>query len=298
DRVLHGQEHAGPGPLVGGHVQDVLALERHLAPGHLVAGVAGQGVGQGRLAGAVGAHQGVDPPGLDGQGDTPQDLLVLHVDVGVLDHQGRIRHRFFFAPHGFRSSASLAQSSGRSTSTSSPSTRTGKICTGRTAGGESGSPVSRSKRLPCRAHSIVWSSTQPSDSGYSSWLHWSITARTEPSPRRIRATASSSPSSTRNPWSGSSSEIPASRTKGINRPPPPWPPGPPGPPGGPPRPPARPPGPPPGGAGRRARSPGPGPPRRTRTRPAAGRSAGGCPATPGRTGAGRRPGRWRRRGPP
>ena len=48
------------GPLVGGEGGDVLALEADAAAGDLVGGVGEEGVGEGRLARAVGAHEGVD----------------------------------------------------------------------------------------------------------------------------------------------------------------------------------------------------------------------------------------------
>src|SRR5665647_1974312 len=82
DGVLHGQEQAGAGALVNPHGQDVLAVQGHGATGDGVLRVAGDAVGQGRLAGAVGPHDGVGLPRLHGQVDAAQDLLdaVLRVD--------------------------------------------------------------------------------------------------------------------------------------------------------------------------------------------------------------------------
>ena len=58
-RVLEGEEHALGGALVGLHGEQVLAVPEHLAVGDLVAGAAGEHVGERRLARAVGAHDGV-----------------------------------------------------------------------------------------------------------------------------------------------------------------------------------------------------------------------------------------------
>ena len=91
DGVLHGQEEAGPGSLVHAHLQQVDAVEEDLAVGDLIVGVTGDGVGQGGLARAVGAHDGVDLVGVDGQVDALEDGLGAviggHLDVKVLDLQ-------------------------------------------------------------------------------------------------------------------------------------------------------------------------------------------------------------------
>ena len=63
-RVLEGEEHAGLGPHLGRPVGDVVALVEDPALRDLVLRVGEQGVGEGRLARAVGAHEGVDLPGL------------------------------------------------------------------------------------------------------------------------------------------------------------------------------------------------------------------------------------------
>src|SRR5665811_1917776 len=82
DRVLHGEEDTGAGTLVDLHREDVLTIKGHSALGDGVFRVAGDAVGQGRLAGAVGAHDGVGLPRLHGQVHAAQDLLdaVLRVD--------------------------------------------------------------------------------------------------------------------------------------------------------------------------------------------------------------------------
>src|SRR5665647_2318437 len=82
DRVLHGEEDTGAGTLVDLHREDVLTIKGHSALGDGVFRVAGDAVGQGRLAGAVGPHDGVGLPRLHGQVHAAQDLLdaVLRVD--------------------------------------------------------------------------------------------------------------------------------------------------------------------------------------------------------------------------
>ena len=59
DGVLHGEEQPGARPLVDGHREHVDAVEGHRAAGDGVLRVAGDRVGQRRLAGAVGAHDRV-----------------------------------------------------------------------------------------------------------------------------------------------------------------------------------------------------------------------------------------------
>jgi len=82
-RVLEAQEEAELRALVRPQVEHVGAIERHLAGRHLVAGVAHQHVRQGRLAGPVRAHDGVDLPPGDLEVDAPEDLLVGVGDPGV-----------------------------------------------------------------------------------------------------------------------------------------------------------------------------------------------------------------------
>src|SRR5699024_9974862 len=89
DGVLHGQEQTGLGTLVDGHVEHVLAVEGDRTGGHLVLRVPGQGVGQGRLAGAVGAHGGVGLVRVDLEVDPVEDGLEPGIggdtDVQVFD---------------------------------------------------------------------------------------------------------------------------------------------------------------------------------------------------------------------
>ncbi len=116
DRVLHGQEQPGAGALVDGHREDVLAVERHGAAGDLVLRVTGDGVGQGRLAGAVRPHDRVRLAGADGEVDAGEDLLVLDADLEAADLQRRAGGALVRGSHQVLST---------STRTSSPSTVTG-----------------------------------------------------------------------------------------------------------------------------------------------------------------------------
>ena len=75
-RVLEGQEHAEAGALVDRELEEIAALPEHLAGPDHVRGVAHQRVGQGGLARAVGAHDGVDLALADGQVDPLEDLVI------------------------------------------------------------------------------------------------------------------------------------------------------------------------------------------------------------------------------
>src|SRR6185295_4720351 len=140
--------------------------------------VARDGVGQGRLARAVGTHDRVGLAVLDGQRDALEDLLVLLVgldgDVEVLDlenaHCGVTPFRVVVT----------------STYTSFPRTSTGKVETGSVAGSPVGLPVRRSKRDPCSQHSTVQPSTSPSLSATAAWEQMSSTAKNS-SPSRATA---------------------------------------------------------------------------------------------------------------
>ena len=87
DRILEGHEQAGAGALVRIGLGDVLAVEGDGSLGHLHPGVAHDRVGQRRLAGAVGAHQGVDLALGDGQVDALEDLLLGGADVQVANFE-------------------------------------------------------------------------------------------------------------------------------------------------------------------------------------------------------------------
>ena len=86
-RVLEGEEDALARPLVGLLLEDGLPVDQDVALGDRVVGVAGDGLGHGRLAGAVGPHDGVDLAGIDREGDTLDDFLVPGGDVQVLDFE-------------------------------------------------------------------------------------------------------------------------------------------------------------------------------------------------------------------
>ena len=66
------------------HLKDVDAVEQHFSVRHLVVRLAGDHIGQGRLAGAVRAHDGRHLAPVDLEGQAIEDLLVL---VGDLDVQ-------------------------------------------------------------------------------------------------------------------------------------------------------------------------------------------------------------------
>ena len=84
-RILECEEETSLGPLVGRHLDDVLPVEEDLPAGDLVGGMAHQGVGQRRLAGPVGAHDGVHLVGVDREVDALDDLgAVLERDVQIL----------------------------------------------------------------------------------------------------------------------------------------------------------------------------------------------------------------------
>ncbi len=84
-RVLEGEEQARLGAVLRIGLGDVLAAERDLAVGDLVAGVAHDRVGQRGLAGPVRAQQGVHLALGHVEVDALEDLAVLDADVQVLD---------------------------------------------------------------------------------------------------------------------------------------------------------------------------------------------------------------------
>src|SRR5690606_35483738 len=85
DRVLEGQEQAGGGALLRLQLQQGLAVELDRAGGDLVAVAAGEDVAKGRLAGAVGAHDGVHLARLDLQREALEDFLAGDAGVEVFD---------------------------------------------------------------------------------------------------------------------------------------------------------------------------------------------------------------------
>src|SRR5699024_4809957 len=229
DGVLHGEEEAGAGALVDAHLEHVLTVEGDLAAGDLVLRVAGDRVGEGGLAGPVGAHDGVGLARPDGEVDALEDLLGalrgLDGGVEVLDLQDR--HRWFSltrvsggvvtwdgAPRGGAGGDQVAGAAVGSTRISPllSSMRTGNTRTGRTAGSCRGRPVTRSNWLPCFQHSMVQPSTSPSLSAISSCEQMSSRAWTPPSSSRTRA-ISRSPMATSIASPGARSATVATGTK-------------------------------------------------------------------------------------
>ncbi len=129
DRVLHREEQPGAGALVDGHREHVGAVEGHRAAGDGVLRVAGDRVGERRLAGAVRAHDRVGLPGPDGEVDAAQDLAGVAVgvdgDVQVADLEGG--HVMSLQAFGSAGSGGqwVVTSTGTSTRTASPSMVTG-----------------------------------------------------------------------------------------------------------------------------------------------------------------------------
>ena len=85
DRILEGEEEARARALLGVGLGDVVAVEDDLAVGDLERGVAHDRVREGRLAGAVRAHQRVHLARRDLEVEALEDLLVLGADVKVGD---------------------------------------------------------------------------------------------------------------------------------------------------------------------------------------------------------------------
>ena len=95
DGGLEAQEQASTGALVGREVGDVLAVEVDAAVVHGVDGVTHDQVAEGRLAGAVGAHEDMGLAGGDIEVDVMEDGLLVHGGGEALDVEQRV-----FA-HGF-----------------------------------------------------------------------------------------------------------------------------------------------------------------------------------------------------
>src|SRR5664280_1578884 len=85
-RVLEGEEEAGRGTVLGRQGEQVLVLEADRA-GDAVGLVAGKHVGEGALARAVRAHDGVYFARRNFEVDSPEDLVVTDLGVEVLDLQ-------------------------------------------------------------------------------------------------------------------------------------------------------------------------------------------------------------------
>src|SRR5699024_5614543 len=83
DRLLEGIADALVGPFGDAHMGDVLAVEEDAAGGRLLD--AGDQLGKGGLAPAVGAGDGHEPPRRDGEGNIPDDLFLT---LFILDVEG------------------------------------------------------------------------------------------------------------------------------------------------------------------------------------------------------------------
>src|SRR6185436_12169893 len=97
--VLEAGEDAPRGPLVGGELGDVLALEPDRAARDLVGGVGEEGVGEGGLARSVGPHEHVDLGLRHREADTAQDLVAFHGHVEVVELEQQVRRhglRFYY----------------------------------------------------------------------------------------------------------------------------------------------------------------------------------------------------------
>ena len=86
-RVLERQEHALGGALVRRHLQQVLALEQDFAAGHLIAGLAGDDMGQRRLAGAVRPHDRVHLALVHGERQPVENFTLLDTDLQIFDFE-------------------------------------------------------------------------------------------------------------------------------------------------------------------------------------------------------------------
>ena len=91
-RVLKGEENPLPGALVDGQVRDVLAVEHDAALRHLIGGVAGHGIAQRRLAGAVRPHQHMGFIFTNTQIHAVENFLLLHANVKIIDLQKLFFH--------------------------------------------------------------------------------------------------------------------------------------------------------------------------------------------------------------
>src|SRR5699024_6608813 len=99
DRLLEGIADALVGPLGDAHLGDVLAVEQDAAGGGLFN--AGDQLGKGGFAAAVGAGDGHKAPGGDGERDIPDDLLLAlfarDVERYMLEFQHGMTPRYIVA---------------------------------------------------------------------------------------------------------------------------------------------------------------------------------------------------------
>ena len=88
-RILEGEKQPGRGALVRRHVEDILAVEKHLAGGRLITRLAGQHIGERRFPRAVRAHDRVHLARVHGEVETFQNFLAVDLDVQIFDFQKR-----------------------------------------------------------------------------------------------------------------------------------------------------------------------------------------------------------------
>ena len=89
--VLEGEENPGAGALIDGQCRDIDAVHRDGSGGGDIGLVAGDDLGEGGLAGAVGPHDGVDFAGWNLKGDSLEDFgAVFEGGVEVLDVEAHI----------------------------------------------------------------------------------------------------------------------------------------------------------------------------------------------------------------
>ena len=100
-RILEGEENAFFRPLVDGERGDILTVEQNRACGDAVGRIAGDGVAERRLAGAVRSHENMGLVLTDGQIHAVQDLLFLDPHVQVTDLQKCLTHinHLIFVPY-------------------------------------------------------------------------------------------------------------------------------------------------------------------------------------------------------
>jgi hypothetical protein len=74
--ILKGEEDAARRPLLRLKGQQILAVQARAAAGGLIAGLAREDIGEGRLARPIGAHDRMHLARRDGEAETGEDRLV------------------------------------------------------------------------------------------------------------------------------------------------------------------------------------------------------------------------------
>src|SRR6056297_686883 len=193
--ILHHQMQAGRGAFPRRHGQDVDTVEGDRAPEHVVAGLAHHHAGQRALAGAVGAHHGMDLARRHREVDALQDLLVADGGAQAADlERAHEVSPVSDVPVADVPASDVAWPAGP-TITRPSTTDASYTSTGWVAGSVDGTPVTRLKALLCLGHSSSSSShhTSPSESDTLASLPMSLMAYTS-SPTRTTATGTPSTS--------------------------------------------------------------------------------------------------------